>query len=57
MGLFNIFKKKQTDEFQYYGSVKHLKSDAEMEAMNPQEADEAFKKYKKEILDVYMKEL
>lgn len=56
MGLFDIFEKKQNDDFRYYGSGNHLKNDAEMEAVNPQEADEAFKKYKREILDVYLKE-
>ncbi|MBQ7942795.1 MAG: DUF4304 domain-containing protein [Lachnospiraceae bacterium] len=43
-------------EFQYCGSGEHLKNDDEMKAMNAEEADAAFKKYKKEILDVYMKE-
>lgn len=56
MGLFDIFKKKDITAFQYYGRGKHLKSDDEMKAMNAEEADAAFKKYKKEILDVYLKE-
>lgn len=61
MGLFDIFKKNKTQEitepcgFEFYGGGRHLKSDDEMRNIDVVAADAAFKKYKKEILDVYLK--
>lgn len=65
MGLFNFFKKKvepnkiiskENKTFEFYGTGRHLKNDEEYQSINKEEADNAFKKYKREILDVYMKE-
>lgn len=61
MGLFDFFKKSKKQEtvetsgFQFYGDGKHLKSDEEMKSIDGVAADTAFKKCKKEILDVYLK--
>lgn len=61
MGLFDIFKKnkkqkaEETSEFQFFGDGKHLKSDEEMKSIDVLEADAAFKRCKKDILDVYLR--
>ena len=59
MKLFGIYKRNKGIEhtgFQFYGSGIHSRSDEEMRAINAEEADAAFKRCKKEILDAYMKE-
>lgn len=66
MSLFNKSKKKQmefnkqiaehTEPFKFYGSGRHLKSVDEHQALNKEEADQSFKKYKREVLDTFLKE-
>lgn len=48
MGLFDKFKLK--------GNRQHLRTDMEMNSLDKKEADEAFKKYKKELIDPLLKE-
>lgn len=47
---------RQTKPFEFYGTGKHSKTIDEHQSMNKEEADQAFKKYKREILDAYFKE-
>lgn len=44
------------DFFAYFGNGKCGRPLDELEKINTQESDEAFKKYKKELLDVFMKD-
>lgn len=61
MGLFDVFKKNKKQEmietcgFQFSGDGRHLKSDEEMKSIDVMAADAAFKKCKKDVLDVYLK--
>ena len=59
MGRFDLFKEKQeksSADFQLVGNGRWMKNDEEMLAFNKEEADQAFKVCKREILDVYLKE-
>lgn len=50
--MLNIFKKKQNaKEFHFIGNRQHLRTEEELLSVNKEEADLAFKRYKKEILD------
>jgi hypothetical protein len=52
MGLLNKFKKS---DFRLIGNRGCLRTDEEMRSINKNIADNAFKRYKKEIMDSYMK--
>lgn len=61
MRLFDVFKRnKETQSeksvFQCFGYGFPFKSDEELKSINTEEADSAFKKCKKDILDPYMKQ-
>lgn len=50
--MLEIFKKKQTkDEFHFAGNRQHLRTEEELLNINKEEADLAFKRCKKEIID------
>ena len=50
--MLDIFKKKQnTKEFLFIGNRQHLRTEEELLCVNKEEADLAFKRYKKEIVD------
>ncbi len=41
------------EKFAFVGTRRHIRLDDEMALINKEEADNAFKKYKKEIIDSY----
>jgi len=50
--MLNIFKKRQNKkEFCFIGTRQHLRTEEEMSHVNKEEADLAFRRYKKEIVD------
>lgn len=46
-----FFKKKKKDDFMFVGNRNYLRSEREMIFIDKESADNAFKKYKKEIID------
>jgi len=53
--MFDIFKKKQPKQvFRLVGNRRTFRSPAEMLSINNEEADAAFKRYKKKIIDVLL---
>lgn len=50
--MLDIFKKKQnTKEFLFVGNRQHIRTEEELLCVDKEEADLAFKRYKKEIVD------
>ncbi len=50
--MARLFSKKQTKEkFGFVGNRQHIRTVGEMLTVNKEEADLAFKRYKKEIID------
>ncbi|MBQ9983564.1 MAG: DUF4304 domain-containing protein [Lachnospiraceae bacterium] len=50
--MFDIFKKKHNKkDFYFVGNRPHLRTEEEKSLVNKQEADLAFKRYKREIID------
>ena len=50
--MLDLFKKKQNEnEFIFVGNRRHLRTEEELMCVNKEEADSAFKRYKKEFID------
>ncbi len=53
--MLEIFKKKQNrEEFCFIGNRQHIRTEEELLFINKEEADSAFKRYKKEIIDSFL---
>lgn len=53
--MLGIFKKKQNrEEFRFIGNRQHIRTEEELLLIDKEEADSAFKRYKKEVIDRFL---